>query len=174
MNGVDPTRLIVLRHAKSAWPEGVADHDRPLGPRGHRDAPAAGRWLRDAGCVPDRVICSTAARTKGTWELLAPHLVVTPQVVYDPRLYEAGAARMLDVVRETPEHRRTLLLIGHQPGVQDLVLMLAGEGRGDTLERARAKFPTSAIAVLAVPAGWASLAPSTATLTAFAVPRGRK
>ncbi|MDX6314284.1 MAG: phosphohistidine phosphatase [Streptomyces sp.] len=168
-----PRRLIVLRHAKSAWPD-VDDHERPLGPRGLRDAPAAGRWLRDNDCVPDVAICSTARRTRETWDLVAAELGATPPAVFDERVYEASAAALLDVVRQAPDRPRTLLLVGHQPGVQQLVLTVAGEADGDALARAREKFPTSATAVLALPGTWADLAPGAAVLTDFAVPRGRK
>ncbi len=166
-------RLIVLRHAKSAWPE-VADHDRPLAPRGRRDAPAAGRWLRDARCVPDLVVCSTARRTRETWELAARKLAAVPPVVYDPRVYEATVPVLLDAVRETPAECGTLLLIGHNPGVQQLTLHLAAGGDRDILERAAAKFPTCALAVLAWAGPWTVLASGAARLTAFTVPRGAK
>ncbi|MEV4971089.1 SixA phosphatase family protein [Streptomyces scopuliridis] len=166
-----PARLIVLRHAKSAWPD-VPDHERPLAARGRRDAPAAGRWLRAAGCVPDLVICSTARRTRETWALVAPELDAWPLVFYDPRVYEASAAELLGVLRDVPEGQRTVLLIGHQPGVQDVVLSLAGHGDDEAMARARGKFPTSAVAVLTLPGSWADLTPDTATLTDFAVPRG--
>ncbi|MFI6059993.1 SixA phosphatase family protein [Streptomyces sp. NPDC051286] len=166
------TRLIVLRHSKSAWPEGVTDDERPLAGRGRRDAPAAGRWLREARCVPDLVICSTSRRTRETWELVAAELGAVPKVVFEPRVYEATASTLLDVVRTVPERRRTVLLIGHQPGVQDLVLSLAGEGDDQAVARVHGKFPTSAIAVLLFPGPWARLGPGSAALTAFAIPRG--
>ncbi|MFF2411916.1 SixA phosphatase family protein [Streptomyces sp. NPDC058092] len=165
-------RLIVLRHAKSAWPEGVPDHERPLAGRGRRDAPAAGRWLYEARCVPDLVICSTARRTRQTWDLVAAELGTAPEVVFEPRVYEASASALVSVVRDVPERRRTVLLIGHQPGVQDMVLSLAGDGDDEALTRARVKFPTAAVAVLVLPGTWARLAPGTAALTDFAVPRG--
>ncbi|WP_030417208.1 SixA phosphatase family protein [Streptomyces sp. NRRL S-1448] len=187
-----PARLVVLRHAKSAWPPDVPDHERPLAKRGRRDAPAAGRWLFAEGCVPDLVLCSTSRRTRETWDLVAPELGGRPEVVFEPRVYGASAAELLDVLREIPEQRRTVLLIGHQPGVQDVVLSLAeteesggageregaveGEGEGDVgggaLARVRAKFPTAGVAVLALSGAWADLAPGTAALTHFAVPRG--
>ncbi|MET8405362.1 histidine phosphatase family protein [Streptomyces sp900116325] len=167
-----PARLIVLRHAKSAWPDGVPDHERPLAGRGRRDAPAAGRWLREVSCTPDLVICSTARRARETWELVAPELGRRPMVVFEPRVYEASASALVNVLRETPEQWRSVLLIGHQPGVQDVVLSVAGDGDDEALARARVKFPTTAVAVLALPGTWAQLAPGTAALTAFAVPRG--
>ncbi|MGV9340624.1 SixA phosphatase family protein [Streptomyces sp. NPDC003688] len=164
-------RLIVLRHAKSAWPEGIPDHDRPLGPRGLRDAPAAGRTLDP----PDLALCSTAVRARRTWELAAAEWAVPPPVRFERRIYEAAPARLLEVVRETPPEVRTLLLIGHSPGLEGLIAGLAGEAEGDTLERVRAKFPTSALAVLdwAGP-DWTALAPGTARLTSVTVPRGEK
>jgi phosphohistidine phosphatase len=175
MDAIAVARLIVLRHAKSAWPPDADDQERPLAGRGRRDAPAAGRWLYDTGCVPDLVVCSTARRTRETWDLVAPELGgAAPPVVFEPRLYDVSAAALLDVVRETPEERRTLLLVGHQPGLQELVLSLAGNADGDALVAARTKFPTSAIAVLVLPTAWASLAPGSAVLTDFTVPRGRK
>lgn len=167
-------RLVVLRHAKSAWPPGVPDAQRPLGPRGLRDAPAAGRWLREAGWVPDRVLCSPARRTRQTWELVAAESGVSAPVTYEERLYGGSDEELLDLVRETPAQVRTLLLVGHNPGAQELVLLLAGEGDASALEQARTKFPTSAIAVLGLPGAWSSLAPGDARLTGLVVPRGAK
>ncbi|MEU6245560.1 histidine phosphatase family protein [Streptomyces sp. NPDC047024] len=174
-------RLVVLRHAKSAWPEGIPDHDRPLGPRGLRDAPAAGRALTVPGLglpdlsLPDLALCSTAVRARRTWELAAAEWAVPPPVRFERRIYEASPARLLEVVRETPSEVRTLLLIGHSPGLEGLITGLAGEAAGDTLERVRAKFPTSALAVLdwAGP-DWTALAPGAARLTSVTVPRGEK
>ncbi|MCX4821289.1 histidine phosphatase family protein [Streptomyces sp. NBC_01142] len=166
-------RLVVLRHAKSAWPD-VADHERPLAPRGRRDAPAAGRWLREADCLPELVVCSPALRTRQTWDLVSVEFGVITPVMHDARIYRASAGELLGVVREAPVHVRTLLLIGHNPGVQELVMMLAGEADGYALEQTRTKFPTSAIAVLHVPGSWSSLAPGAARLTEMVVPRGTK
>ncbi|MFF3205318.1 SixA phosphatase family protein [Streptomyces sp. NPDC002962] len=174
--GTSPRRLVVLRHAKSAWPEGVPDHERPLAPRGLRDAPAAGRALAEAGRVPDLALCSTAARARGTWELAAAEWETPPPPVrFDPRLYGAVVRELLEVVHETPAEVGTLLLVGHNPGLEELVLDLAGDGPGEVLDEVRLKFPTSAIAVLAwYGTGWRSLAPGTALLTSMTVPRGRK
>jgi phosphohistidine phosphatase len=165
-------RLIVLRHAKSARPD-VPDHERPLAGRGRRDAPAAGRWLRDSGCAPDRVICSTARRARETWELVDGELgVVHPSVEYDPRVYDATVPELLEVVHELPDDAVTVLLVGHNPGFEELTMALAGSADGDALDRARAKFPTCAIAVLAFTGPWTALAAGAARLTHFAAPRG--
>ena len=168
-------RLVVLRHAKSAWPEGVADHERPLAARGLRDAPAAGRALAEADCLPDLALCSTAVRARQTWELASDQWGTPPPVRHDRRLYGADAAELLSVVHEVSAEVETLLLVGHNPGLEELVLDLAGDDLDDALEEVRAKFPTSAIAVLAWhgPA-WEALAPGTALLTSMLVPRGRK
>ncbi|MEU9012387.1 histidine phosphatase family protein [Streptomyces sp. NPDC048479] len=165
-------RLIVLRHAKSARPPDMADFDRPLTGRGRRDASAAGRWLRDARYTPDLVICSTAVRARETWELAAEHLETQPPVQHEDRVYDADLHTLLAVVRETPASVDTLLLAGHNPGVQELVLSLAAEALGDALKRTREKFPTSAIAVLTWHGDWSELAPGAALLTDMAVPRG--
>ncbi|MFB7337421.1 histidine phosphatase family protein [Streptomyces adustus] len=168
-------RLVVLRHAKSAWPEGVPDHRRPLAPRGRRDAPAAGRALAEADFLPDLALCSPALRARQTWDLAAAEWGTPPPVRYDPRLYGAGAPELLDVVRETPPEIETLLLVGHNPGLEELVLDLADDGLDGALEEVRAKFPTSAIAVLAwYGSTWRALAPGSALLTSMTVPRGRR
>jgi phosphohistidine phosphatase len=179
MAGRTGRKLVLLRHAKSAWPEGVPDHDRPLAPRGRRDAPAMGRWLRAAGDVPDLVVCSTARRTRETWELAQPALKATPQVSFERRVYEATAAQLLGLVHGAPPVVRTLLIIGHAPGIPDLALMLAGTAppaAGDAVppaaaQRMNAKFPTAAIAVLELTGRWDRLGPGTARLTAFVTPR---
>ncbi|MEU1416621.1 SixA phosphatase family protein [Streptomyces sp. NPDC004096] len=168
-------RLVVLRHAKSAWPAGVPDHERPLAPRGRRDAPAAGRALAESDWLPDLVLCSTAVRARQTWELASAQWGTPPPVRFDPRLYAADVPELLESVHHAPTEAQTLLLIGHNPGLTDLVLELAGDGLDDTVDRVRAKFPTSGIAVLARHGGtWDSLAPGTALLTDVIVPRGRK
>ncbi|GAA3898254.1 histidine phosphatase family protein [Streptomyces lacrimifluminis] len=168
-------RLVVLRHAKSAWPMGVDDHDRPLGPRGLRDAPAAGRALAGADCMPDLTLCSTAERARRTWELTAAEWSTPTPVRHDPRLYGADVPELLAVVREVPAAVGTLLLVGHNPGLEELVLELAGDALDDALDTVRTKFPTSAIAVLAWHGDdWRDLAPGTALLTDVMVPRGTK
>jgi phosphohistidine phosphatase len=167
-------RLVLLRHAKSAWPEDVADHDRPLAGRGRRDAPAVGRWLRESGYVPDLVLCSTARRARETWQLAEEKLGSKPRTTLERRVYGAGPSELLDLARQTPADVRTLMIVGHEPTMRDLTLELAGtepgEDGGRALERVRDKFPTAAIAVLDFRGDWAGLAPGQARLEEFAVP----
>jgi phosphohistidine phosphatase len=178
----DPGRTLVLfRHAKSAWPD-VPDHDRPLARRGIRAAPVMGRWLREAGLRPGQVLCSTARRARETWQFAQAGLAATPPVTFDARIYEAAATDLLAVIREVPPATGTLLLIGHNPAIEDLARLLVtanggaagprpgGATPGD-LERMRAKFPTAAIAVLEFHGTWPGLAPGEARLTAFVTPR---
>src|SRR5215472_14750082 len=178
----DPGRTLVLfRHAKSAWPD-VPDHDRPLARRGIRAAPVMGRWLREAGLLPGQVLCSTARRARETWQFAQAGLAAAPPVTFDGRIYEAAATDLLAVIREVPPATGTLLLIGHNPAIEDLALLLAapsdaaalpeagGAGPGD-VDRMRSKFPTAAIAVLESAGSWHDLAPSQARLTAFVTPR---
>ncbi|MBK6011265.1 histidine phosphatase family protein [Streptomyces sp. MBT53] len=168
-------RLVVLRHAKSAWPAGVPDHLRPLAPRGFRDAPAAGIALAETDSLPDLALCSTAVRARRTWELASAEWGTPPPVRYEPRLYAADVADLLDAVHQVPHEVETLLVVGHNPGLEELVLELAGDGLDDTLDEVRVKFPTSAIAVLAWHGRtWQDLAPGTALLTGLTVPRGKK
>lgn len=156
----------MMRHAKSDYPEGTPDHDRPLAGRGRRDAPRMGTWLLDNGYIPDLVVCSTAARTRQTWDLVAPELVTAnsaPAVRYEPRLYGASVFGLLMLVREVPDDIGTTLFIGHNPAIGELAAALPGEPP--------ARFPTASVAVLRVPDGWASAAPDAATLLALASPR---
>jgi phosphohistidine phosphatase len=167
-----------MRHAKSAWPHDVPDHDRPLGRRGRRDAPAAGQWLRLAGYVPDHVLCSTARRARETWQLAQAELGTKPTLVFEPRVYEASATGLLELVRGLPSTARTAVVIGHDPGVPGLVVLLAARdtaggprSSATALDRVRAKFPTAAIAVLELSEPWPDLTAGRARLTAFVTPR---
>jgi phosphohistidine phosphatase len=170
-----PTRLLILlRHAKSAWPEDIPDHERPLAPRGRRDAPAAGGWLRKSDHVPDRVLCSTARRARETWQLAEEKLSAHPATVFEERVYGASSAELLDLVHETPADVRTLLIVGHDPAMRGLTLELASDQPSDAeaeaVGRVRTKYPTAAIAVLSFPGDWAALSPGHAHLAKFVVP----
>jgi phosphohistidine phosphatase len=152
-------RLVLLRHAKSDWPD-VPDRDRPLAKRGRRDAPVIGRWLREQGYVPDTVVCSVARRTRQTWELLAPELGGSPSVRFEPRAYAASAMTLLYLVRELPAQSLTALLIGHNPGIAELAGSLASPA-GEGPSGWEARFPTAAVAVFGIPGDWSELNPGT-------------
>jgi phosphohistidine phosphatase len=164
-------RLVLLRHAKSDWPGGVPDHERPLARRGRRDAPAVGRWLEDSGCVPDAVICSTALRARETWELASalPGLAAVP-VRPEPRVYEATALGLLMLVREFEPRWRTVAVVGHNPGLAELTIGLAGPDGRDPPPA----FPTAFAAVLELPGDWAEAEPDAGRLLAFSVPADRR
>jgi phosphohistidine phosphatase len=172
MASIAARRLILLRHAKSAWPDGLPDHDRPLAPRGRRDAPAAGRWLRKSGYVPDRVLCSTATRARETWQLAEEKLGAHPPIALEDRVYGASSADLLALARQTSVDVDTLLIVGHEPAIRELTLELASDQRGDAeaYGRVRAKYPTAAIAVLSMPGNWPELSPGQAQLAHFATP----
>ncbi len=155
-------RLILLRHAKSDWPD-VPDRERPLAKRGRRDAPVVGRWLRERGYVPDTVICSDAVRTRQTWVLVAKKLDGSPSVTFEPRAYDASAQTLLYLARELPGGCRAALLIGHDPGIPDLAASLDSE-------ESHLRFPTAAVAVLEFDGDWPDLAPGHSRLLDFAVP----
>ncbi|MCW2660223.1 MAG: hypothetical protein JWP83_1375 [Mycobacterium sp.] len=158
-----------MRHAKSDYPAGVADHERPLAPRGIREAGLAGDWLRANVPTIDGVLCSTATRARQT---LARSGIDAP-VRYSERLYGATPGTMIDEISETADAVATLLVIGHEPTMSELALTLADDDGTDTavVERISTKFPTSAIAVLTVPGAWTGLEPRRAALTGFEVPR---
>ena len=160
-------RLMLLRHAKSDWPDGP-DRDRPLAKRGRRDAPVTGRWLRDHGYLPDAVVCSAARRTRQTWELLAPELGASPSVTFEPRAYAASALTLLYLIGELPAASRTALLIGHNPAISELATSLVQAPDGNSAPGI--SFPTAAVAVLEFSGDWADLAPGQARLLDYAAP----
>lgn len=163
-------RLVLLRHAKSGYPDGVADHDRPLAKRGRRDAPVVGRWLARNGYRPDAVVCSTALRARETWELAAESLAeeaggAAPEVRFERRVYEATVLGLLMLIREFPENRHTVLVIGHNPGLAELAV-----GLTDPPPAPPSGFPTAAAVVLGLAGPWARAAPASARLLASATP----
>jgi len=178
MGGDTTRRLMLLRHAKSDWPD-VPDRDRPLAKRGRRDAPRIGRWLHDRGYLPDAVVCSAARRTRQTWELVAPELGGSPSVTFEPRAYAASAQTLLHLARELPGKYRNALLIAHNPGIAELAHTLAeppaGNGQLDPagngqLDPAGMRFPTAAVAVLEFDGNWPGLSPGQARLVDYVVP----
>lgn len=160
--------LVLMRHAKSDYPDGVGDHERPLAPRGEREAGLAGDWLRANVAAIDAVLCSSAVRTRQT---LARTAVEAPASFLD-RLYGASPGDVIDEINKVDDDVATLLVVGHEPTTSHLALGLAGPGsdRG-AAEQMALKYPTSAIAVLQVPGPWAGLQINSAELVSFHVPR---
>jgi len=163
--------LILLRHAKSDYPDGVADHERPLAPRGVREAGLAGDWLRSGVVAPpvQAVLCSTATRTRQT---LARTGIDAP-VQFVDRLYDARPGDVIAEINAVAPDVRTLLVIGHEPTMSSLALGLAGAPGTDeaAAREISLKYPTSAMAVLRVPGSWRTLELGGAMLETFHVPR---
>ena len=158
--------LVVVRHAKSAWPDGVTDHDRPLSNRGRRDAPAVGRWLREQGIVAELAVVSSARRARETFELAAAELDPAPRPLITDVVYGASTGDLLDTVRELPAGVKVALLVGHNPSIGMLAAILDDRSRG-ALE-----FKTSAVAVYDVGPTWPEVNPGSARLLTSAIPRG--
>lgn len=165
--------LLLLRHGKSDYPPEVDDHQRPLAPRGVREAALAGDWLRSHAPVIDAVLCSTAVRTRQTLQRAG----IDAPVEYVDRLYDATPGTVIDEINRAPSHFpfevRTLLLVGHEPTMSSVALGLATADGGNraAAEHISTKFPTSAIAVLRTDQLWTDLALGGATLVTFHVAR---
>ena len=161
-------RLVVLRHGKSSWKDpSLEDFDRPLAGRGVRDGARFGTRLGERLPTPDRVLCSTARRTRDTLAFLVPELVDPRRVCFEDGLYLAPAETLLERIRrEASEGAETLLLLGHNPGLTDLVNLLV-DRPADRLEN----LPTFGVVVLEVPGGLASLGPGGARRTLLLTPK---
>ncbi len=161
--------LVLLRHAKSAYPTGVPDHERPLAERGIREAALAGDWLRANLPAIDAVLCSTATRARETLERSG----IDAPVRYVDRLYGATAGTVIEEINHVSDDVSTLLIVGHEPTTSEVAIILAGADGTDTvaLERISEKYPTSSIAVLRIDGGWEQVEPGSAALVEFHVPR---
>jgi phosphohistidine phosphatase len=165
-------RLLLVRHAKSSWDQpDVADHDRRLAPRGRRAATALGEHLRGLAEPPDLVLCSSAARTVETLKRIRQALPADTSIEVDEALYAADADELLAHLRDVPTTVTCVLLIGHNPGIGDLAVMLAGHGDRAARAAMAAKFPTAALARLAIDQRWSDVEAGVATLDEFWTPR---
>ena len=167
-------RLVLLRHAKSDWPDGVPDPDRPLAERGVRDAVAVGELLAgDESLLPDLVLFSGARRARDTWTMASRAWDTPPPSAEEPALYEADADDLLDLVRRLDPGVLTVVLVGHEPTMSSAALRLTGQAAAeDDLTRLREKFPTSGVAVLRFDGAWSEVEPGAGVLERFDVPRG--
>lgn len=167
-------QLLLLRHAKSSWGDlALDDFDRPLAQRGLDAAPSMGREIARRGWIPQKALVSAALRTRDTWRLVSGEWDATrSEVEFSRAIYEASADDILAEIRKTAKPVSTLLVVGHNPGMEELARRLAS-GRSDAgvLDRLRAKFPTGALARFEFEGDWNSLKTGTARLTHFVRPR---
>ena len=166
--------LTLLRHAKSGWDDPVArDFDRPLNGKGKRAAELVGRELRRRSVHFDHVVASPAVRVVETLEGIEAGYGEALAPTWERRIYLASAATLLDVIHDLPDSADGVLMAGHNPGLEDLVLLLAPDsGDTDLRDIVELKYPTASLAVLALPADrWADVAASSARLTLFLRPR---
>lgn len=151
--------LLLMRHAKAATPDDVLDHDRPLAPRGRRDAPRVGTWLAGRPLVPDAIWCSDATRTRETTDLVREGLAsagadpVPARAM--PELYDTSAHQVVHLLAQAPPEVGVLLVVGHEPTTSEVTAALTGRG---------VDFRTSTLATIDLPDGWTSAAPGAGTL----------
>ncbi|TCC05447.1 SixA phosphatase family protein [Kribbella soli] len=163
--------LVLLRHAKAVPPETLPDLERPLADRGRADASAAGRHLVAQGIEADLVLCSPSKRTRETWKYVAEAGVAAKDVWYDKRIYNADTDGILDAIHEAPAEARTVVVVGHAPGIPWLADELALDGTSPERVELTQKYPTTGLAILHLTTRWADLSPNDADLVSYVVPR---
>jgi phosphohistidine phosphatase len=165
--------LLLLRHAKSSWdtPE-LADVDRPLAPRGREAAPRMARLMAKKGWRPDLVLCSHAERVRETWQLMAPVLGESVACKTLRTIYLGAPSQLLATLRRADKEAKTLMLIGHNPGLGVLATRLCGGGSKKSLEKMSNRFPTGALAVIAFDLDdWSEVTMDAGRLEAFVRPK---
>lgn len=163
-----PHTLILMRHAKSSWKTSEPDHRRPLTKRGVRDATLAGEILTDYPI--DVVLSSSSTRTRQTWQAAELGGADGEDVTFTDALYGAWPGTVIDLLKGLDEEISTALVLGHEPTMSSLVAGLSEPS--DLADEASGHFPTCALAIFSLPGTWAELAPGTAELTRFEIPRG--
>ena len=166
-------KLILLRHAKSSWEDpSLEDHARPLNKRGRHASPVIARWLSARGHMPEAVLCSSAVRTRETWERMAEEVPALPRPQVVEGLYHAAPAELLSIAARIPEDAGTAMLIGHQPGLGGFARLLSKGAPRPRCAQAFSHFPTAAAAILALEIPrWADITFGTGEFTDFAKPR---
>lgn len=165
--------LTLLRHAKSGWDDPVArDFDRPLNPKGQRAAAMMGRHMRSLGLVFDHVVASPAVRVIETLRHVGEGYGSDLAPAWEPRAYLASATTLLDIVRELPDEAERVLLSGHNPGLEELVLLLSADDADPLRDQVEIKFPTASLAELRFGVRrWEDVAPGEGVLARFVRPR---
>ncbi len=165
-------KVLLLRHAKSSWDEeALPDFQRPLAERGRGAAQRMGEYMASKGLVPDGVLCSGARRAVETWELVAPALD-SPRVHIDDNLYMASPDAILAWLRRLQSEMKVVLLIGHNPGFEELARRLVGDGKKKALKQLHRKYPTGALAVIRFNvAGWPDIMDAGGYIERFIRPR---
>jgi len=166
-------RLILLRHAKAERASASGrDLDRALAARGREDAAAIGAHMARHGLVPDRALISPAARTRETWTVISAALSASPAAKFEERLFNAAPETILQAIREAPADAHMLCVVAHNPGLQQLALLLAGSGDDEARSLIAEKLPTCGLVV--IDAGidaWSELQPGRGRLDRFVTPR---
>jgi len=163
--------LLILRHAKSSWDSDAAtDFDRPLAKRGEKDAPRMGAWMKQEGLRPDHVVSSPAQRAKQTVLAATKKLGIEPDAIHwEPEVYGASLRTLLQVLAACPSKAKTVLLVGHNPGLEELVEHLGGTGI--TLPADGKLLPTAALARIELPRDWESLGSGSGRLLSITRPK---
>ena len=166
-------RLLLMRHAKSSYPQGVPDHERPLSARGESDAQAAKEWFLGEGAqlidAKARVFVSSALRVQQTWQIVSPALP-TVSVQQAPTIYEAAVSTLVNLCAPSVAEGHDTLLVGHNPGLEQLADFLGDDDRSVQSWRIREKYPTCAIVVLEFDDDSWSI--DSARVSSFVIPRG--
>jgi phosphohistidine phosphatase len=167
--------ILLLRHAKSAWDDpSLDDHDRPLAPRGQEAGKRLREYMRDLPVRPDVVLCSSAVRTVQTLHAIRPVLGRKLDVRIEDGLYLADDDTWLRRLQQLDDGVAGAMVVGHNPGLEDLAATLVGSGDRQLRQRLNAKFPTGAIATISFRGGWSDLAVGAGRLDAYFVPRQQR
>lgn len=166
--------LLLLRHAKSSWDDvSLDDFDRPLNARGKKAAPMVGQWMLDRKLSPQLIICSGARRTRETLGFILPFMRGDQDIRIEDGIYNAdGANDLLDRLHSIGKEAATVMVIGHNPAMQDLAIGLCGSGDPDDLHQIAIKFPTASLAEIDFKAtDWSNVAAGTGILKSLVLPR---
>ncbi len=166
-------RLILFRHAKAEPSElGMEDRARVLVERGRRDAAKIGAYMKSHALVPDRVVISPAARTQETWKITASAFRPAPGAASADQLYDATPHAIFAVIKDAPAAAHTLMVVGHNPGLHEVALMLIASGDIDARERLREKLPTAGLVIIDFAFDdWSKLHPQSGRLERFVSPK---